>query len=163
MKFELYNSPDKLKAALIIYPNEFHVIKHILEPYHEKNTPKNSNPHPFSSLATHFSSPKFNVDEPKRLMIDSSHFSGFMDGMHGLTVKHIGSLLALRKVLTPQPAMLQLQSFPDDEEILLGDSNFPSDPIIDVELEMLDDRIIYADFIASQFANPDRIYFDLDQ
>lgn len=162
MKFELYDSPE-LKAALIIYPDEFHVIKHILEPYHQKNIPKNSNPHPFSALATHLSLPKFNVDEPKRLMIDSRHFSGVMDGMHELAVEYVGSLLALRKVLTPKPAMLQLHSFPDDKETPLDYSNYPSDPIIDVELELLDDKIIYADFIASQFGNPDRIYFDLDE
>lgn len=161
MKLELYDSPE-IKAALIIYPNEFHVIKHILEPYHEKNIPRNSSPHPFSALATHLLSPKFNVDEPKRLMIEPRHFSRVMDGMHGLAVEYIGSLLALRKVLTPKPAMLQLNSFPDDEEVLLNDSNFQTDPIIDVEIEMLDDRIIYADFIASQFANPDGIDFDLD-
>ena len=162
MKLELYDSPE-LKAALVMYPNEFHVVRHILEPYHEKNIPRNSNPHQLSALATHLLSSKFNVDSPKRLMIEPRHFSRVMEGMHELAVEYVGSLLALRRVLTPEPAMLQLSSFPDDEEILFDDSKFPHDPIIDVEVEMLDDRIIYADFIASQFADPDRIDFDLDQ
>lgn len=161
MKFELYDSPE-LKAALIIYPLEFHVIRHILEPYHEKNIPKNSNPHPFTAVATQLMSPKFNVDQPKRLMIEPRHFSGVMGGMHELAVEYVGSLLALRKVITPKPAMLQLSSFPDDEATFADDSNFQTDSITDVEVAMLDDKIVYADFIASQFANPDGIAFDLD-
>lgn len=161
MRFELYPDPNNLKPALILNPWEFRVVRNILEPILLKNIPKKSNPHPFSYLADHLVSASFNVEEPKRLLLDSSGYKPFMDIMYDLALDRICSLLDFRRVLTSEPMLLGLDSFPDDKDNY-DTGGIVIDEIMSVEIAMLDKEILKTDEVASQFADTESIYFDLD-